>query len=306
MKVNKENLFRNPGDLVDNFIRENKIENYGKFITCKCLDLPTKFMFKLVDEKQMKVTETLKLIEEFVKDKHDVREIEIENDSEESKMVEKSTEDFFNYKGIDGWQTLINKIKKNKIPREIKILKFMIILVGTIKFVLMILYYLYVESKYNELSSLNKIQNYTKFHTHLMLNTITLSEKIMNYHLNFTSNKTEFDNNILMIYDKISSILNLTNDIRQFPITNQPVNNIIHKNYSFYLIDARGNREDIQMNLEEIFMQLLNKLISIIDYYDTQSPKENYEDYFIFFLNSMNIYIKTIISTIETTKDVSI
>ena len=53
---------KDDGDIVDYFIKDNKIENYSKFIICKCINLPSKFVFKVVDEKQMKITETLKNI----------------------------------------------------------------------------------------------------------------------------------------------------------------------------------------------------------------------------------------------------
>ena len=59
------------------------------------------------------------------------------------------------------------------------------------------------------------------------------------------------------------------------------------------------------MNLLEIFMQLINKLISFVNYYDNQTKIPNEEDYKIFFMNSMNIYINTIKFTISTINDVT-
>ena len=296
---------KDDGDIVDYFIKDNKIENYSKFIICKCINLPSKFVFKVVDEKQMKITETLKNINEFVKNRQDIKEIEIENEGEESSMIDKSTEDFLNFKGIEGWQTIINKIKKNKIPIEIKILKFSIILVGMIKFVLMILYYMYIIKSYDHLTSLNQIQNYTQYHTHYMIESITLSEKIYKYRNGFTSNLTEFKSNVQNLTQKINTILDITNTIKQYQIQDDSVNNIFLSNYTFNLIDNVGRNQGIQMNLLEIFMQLINKLISFVNYYDNQTKIQNEEDYKIFFMNSMNIYINTIKFTISTINDVT-
>ena len=83
------------------------------------------------------------------------------------------------------------------------------------------------------------------------------------------------------------------------------MNNIFLSNYTFNLIDNVGRNQGIQMNLLEIFMQLINKLISFVNYYDNQTKIQNEEDYKIFFMNSMNIYINTIKFTISTINDVT-
>ena len=104
---------------------------------------------------------------------------------------------------------------------------------------------------------------------------------------------------------KINTILDITNTIKQYQIQDDSVNKIFLSNYTFNLIDNVGRNQGIQMNLLEIFMQLINKLISFVNYYDNQTKIQNEEDYKIFFMNSMNIYINTIKFTISTINDVT-
>ena len=305
MKKNKndDNVFQT--NLVNYLYKKFNIKDYGDIQKIKTIvrvqGRPDKEIFPT---KSMKIDDDIKNIDNAIrnvkgKELMTVFDEEGEDEkNEEQNLLQKTTETLLNFKGIEGWTQIYSKLRKTKIPNDILLLRVLLIVITVIKLCLIIVVFLYQNSKMIKLHEINEIKNLTYFHTHYILDSITQTEKFM-YHYNKNNTAPSVTTQRNLIVSNVQNIINITNILRQ-------ISNIDRDEYHFYdnrsfvLLNNPGVGQHVDMNLIEVFIQLINKLLGMTRADEAKGIQQNYN---LFMINAINVYIQSIfeiVSNLET------
>ena len=171
MKKNKndDNVFQT--NLVNYLYKKFNIKDYGDIQKIKTIvrvqGRPDKEIFPT---KSMKIDDDIKNIDNAIrnvkgKELMTVFDEEGEDEkNEEQNLLQKTTETLLNFKGIEGWTQIYSKLRKTKIPNDILLLRVLLIVITVIKLCLIIVVFLYQNSKMIKLHEINEIKNLTYFY----------------------------------------------------------------------------------------------------------------------------------------------
>ena len=290
-------------NLVNYLYKINNVHNYADIQKVKTIirvqgrpdtEIPIQHHMK-VDDNIKKIDNIIKI--SSLKEMYTLFTEEDENEegkNEESLLLQRTTENLLNFKGIEGWSSIYNKIRKSKIPKKIIFMRVFIIVMTLCRIVLMFLSFLYQHTKLNTLQELNSISNYTLQQSHYVIDSITQSEITMNCLNNITITNT---NTSTCSYAKDTVISNtnqiilLTNYLRQIGhIDNEEY--LFYKNRSFVLLETPGVGSTVQMNILEVSIQLINKLLGFAHSEERRSINESFN---LFLQNANNVYAHSVL-----------
>lgn len=302
--IDDDNTFLS--NLVNYLFKKNNIKDYCDLQKVKTIirvqGKPDK---EILPNKIMKIDEIIKAIDNIVKTVKGkemtalFNEEDTEEKNEEQNLLQKTTESLLNFKGIEGWNQIYSKLRKAKNPNDIIFLRYLTIFFTIAKLVFMILLFLYENSKISLFKEISIIKLNTLFHSHYVVDSITQSEKYM-----YFSNKQEYEANSTqqkeIILENVQTIINITNELRQIPNIDKD-EYLFYVNRSFVLLSNPGIGQNVQMNLLEVFIQLINKMIGMTKAGEMRGVLENYN---LFMKNANNVYILSVYEVLDNLEEI--
>ena len=290
---------------MDGFIKDNKLIHYGKNISARVLDTKAKTLgtFMLDTNIEMKVSETLKEIERHIvyaatNKQNKINPTEVVNNDFEESMLNEKTEDLLNFKGIEGWTAIINKIKKNKAPTEIKILRVTCTMLLLVMLTGMGVFYYFSYQNYSYIDILNQIQNLTTNHDYYLIDSVIKAEKINSWNniteipKSFNASVSSNSYNLYKLYTNTFNMKYVIDDLRNIKMLTDGNFTFFRNDKEFLIFNDTLGVALVPMSLIEYCLQLINKLLSFGFDITNQKLLRTQADYKAFFINSMTVYLQ--------------